>query len=41
MYGVPQALILGPLLFNVNLIYLFLEEDYKWYFSNYADGTTP
>ena len=40
IYGVPQGSILGPLLFNVNLINLFLAEDYKSDFSNYADDTT-
>ena len=41
IYGVPQGSILGPLLFNVNLINLFLAEGYKSDFSNYADDTTP
>ena len=41
IYGAPQGSILGPLLFNVNLIDLFLAERYKSDFSNYADDTTP
>ena len=41
IYGVPQGSILGPLLFNVNLIDLFLATHYKSDFSNYADDTTP
>ena len=40
IYGVPQGSILGPLLFNVDLIDFFLAEHYKLYFSNYADDTT-
>ena len=41
IYGVPQGLILDPLLFNVNLIEPFLVEHYKSVISNYADDTTP
>ena len=41
IYGVPQGWIIGPLLFNVNLIDLLLPEHYKSDFSNYADDTAP
>ena len=41
IYGVPQSSILGPLLFNVNLIDFYLVEHYNSDFSNYADDTTP
>ena len=38
-YGVPQGLVPGPLLFNIDLIDLFYEcEDSN--FANYADDTT-
>ena len=38
--GVPQGLILGPLLFNIFLCNLFLTIEGN-YFTNYADDTTP
>ena len=38
--GVPEGCILGPLLFNISLCDLFLE-DGKNYFANCADDTTP
>ena len=41
IYGVLQGLFLGPLLFNVNLIDLFLAEHYKSEFSDYTNDTTP
>ena len=41
IYDAPQGSLLGPLLFNVNLIDLFLEEYCKLDYSNYADDTTP
>ena len=40
MYGVPQGSVLGPLLFNIDLIYLFLECEYDDV-NSYADDTTP
>ena len=41
IFGVSQGSILGPLLFNINIIDLFLIEHYRADFSNYADDTTP
>ena len=41
IYGVPQGSILDPLLFNANLIDLFLAGHYKSEFPNYTDDTTP
>ena len=38
--GVPQCSILGPLLFNIFLCDLFLEQE-DCYFTSYADDTTP
>ena len=41
IFGVPQGSTLGPLLFKINIIDLFLIEHYRSDFSNYADDTTP
>ena len=38
-YGVPQGSILGPLLFNINMIDLFYESEEND-IANYADDTT-
>ena len=40
IFDVPKGSILGPLLFNINKIDLFLMEQYKSDFSYYADDTT-
>ena len=39
--GAPQASILCQLLFNTNIIDIFLIEQYKTDFSKYANDTTP
>ena len=41
IYGVSQDSILGPLLFNINLMDLLLAKNYKSDFSNYTEDTTP
>ena len=39
-FSVPQCSVLGPLLFNINMINLFYEcEDFN--VASYADDTTP
>ena len=41
-HGVPQGSILGHLLFNIDLIYLFYEyEECKVKYASYSDDTTP
>ena len=39
VYGFPQRPISGPILFNVNVIELFVKEHHKSDFSNHADDT--
>ena len=41
IFGVPQGSILGSLLFNINIIDLFLIEQYRSDFLSYAYNTTP
>ena len=40
IFGVPQGSILDSLLFNINIIDLFLIEHYRSDYSSYADDTT-
>ena len=39
-HGVPQGSILGPLLFNIDLVGLFYERE-ESNIASYADDTTP
>ena len=41
IFGVPKGSLLGSLVFNINISDIFLTEQYKSHFFNYADSTTP